>query len=178
MGGRAVSGTYFSQKFAVPEATERFTAVDSIVAVYSDNLPQGNSVTIGIGFFGDVNGTTNLCTANQSNCNLLQNFQDGYYIAPLQGSGQVLPLDFTSIPSISQTTFVQFKITMATTNYYGDAANQPWVQSVELDYHAEQLGVVGYINRATQIPVTRGQSSTYTFDIIRTAGSNYTGTVT
>lgn len=172
-----ISGTYFSQKFAVTTSGQRLSSWNNFRAVYNDQLSTQGLTTdtkFALGFF-NANGV-NVCTVSGNVCGTPLFDTDGYFLVPVEKSynavdpttGEINIAILNGFSWKNQIASVQIRIDMYTSNHYGPASAQPWVESVNIGYSADLLGEVGLITSGNSVVnVARGASASYTFEINR-----------
>ena len=138
--GRAAStNTYYSAKFTVATNQSRFVDLDSLTANFNTIRNSGaviTNTTFALGFFNAAGA--NLCAINTCASTAAMSFDSEGY---LQVSGLepnvAANLSLDGVSWQDDVAFIQVKIFMTTSNPAGDPTAQPWVQSVEIAYDAD-----------------------------------------
>lgn len=174
---KELSASYFSQKFPVTTSGQRLSSWNNFRAVYNDQLSTQGLTTdtkFALGFF-NANGV-NVCTISGNVCGTPLFDTDGYFLVPVEKSynaidpttGEVNIAILNGFSWKDQVRSVQIRVDMYTSNHYGPASAQPWVESVNVGYSADLLGEVGLIHSGNSVVnVARGASASYTFQIDR-----------
>lgn len=175
----AVRGTYYSKGYPVTTGDKRWASWENFRAVYNDQLNSETETKFAIAFY-KADGQK-IC---QTGCGALGFDNTGHYLVqveksynPTDGeSGEVDLTGLNGITGMNQVATVKFRIQMATSAYAEAESNQPWVQSVEVNYNTDRLGEVGIVFGQQIVTVQRGGSTTYTFDMNR-VDPTFTGRV-
>src|SRR5690606_16371106 len=78
----------------------------------------------------------------------------------------------------NQVKYLRIQVVMETSNHYGDATYQPWVEDIYLNYDSEALGEIGIISGPGVINVNAGQSATYPIEVNLFNEPTFIGTAT
>ena len=183
---KPLAATYTSRYLPVTDSTHRITGLINFAAIYNDAVSPDpeftSSTTFRIGFFDENknNLCVGSCSPGFSNQFYQVNVSESYNPATEEG---IVPID--DVNNLIQDTwtnqvkYLRIQVIMETSNHYGDATYQPWVEDIYLNYDSEALGEIGLISStAGVINVAPGESTTYDFTVNLFNEPTFIGTVT